>query len=251
MRWFWWAALSVTVGGGLLCAQVVISARAGLLHFFQGEVALDRQQLPGGGGHALLIKPGQELRTGRGRAELILHPGALPYLDRDFIPSLVGGGADLVKPGAALRLGHGGALRILDDRLEKPRFELLAGSAMLDVGELPKNTVVTAALGGATVLVSKSGLYRLDASASQVSTYKGEAKVDWGGREIRLGAGNRLALNSDKPASFDVRAADSLYRWNQWRSYVISRANAAALKLAMPRPPQSRRGSIEPRMPRR
>lgn len=241
MRWLGWMTALLAPATGLLSAQTVIAAKSGLVHYYRGEVYLDQTPLEGGGAHLRLVKPGQEFRTGRGRAEFILHPGVLPYLDRAFVPTLAGGDSPVLKPGAALRLGDHGAMRMLDNSLEAARVEIAKGSAILDLGELPKNTNISVKLGSTTVVVSKAGMYRFDAENARVSTYKGEARVTAGGRETRLPAGFRIADGQDKPARFDTGESDALVRWSRWRAHVTSQANLAALKRAIPATPHPRR----------
>lgn len=229
-------------GFGALRGQTVISAQSGLIHHVRGEVLVDGQPFDGQTAGFRLLKGGSELRTGRGRAEIILHPGELPYLAPDFIPAMADGDSPVFKPGATLRLGGEGALRMLDNGLLSPRFELLAGSALLDLGSLPRGTAVYGVMAGAAVRVSKSGLYRFDVHPARVSVYKGEAMVESGGRRTRLAAGMRLPLDAFKAEPFDTKSADALDRWSRWRARVISQSNFAAMKrLIRPPPPQRRR----------
>ncbi len=211
-------------------AQVVISARAGLISCVEGEVLLDGAPLNSEMAGFRLLKRGSELRTLHGRAEIILHSGELPFPDSAFVPTMVGGNSPLLRPGAAVRLGDSSALRLLDNRLESPRFELMAGSAVLDVGGLPRGTIIAAEISGAKTSVSRSGLYRLDANSHRISVYRGEAKVTSDGRLVSLSAGTRLPSERSGPEPFDVKATDSLDHWNQWRASVLSQSNLAALK---------------------
>lgn len=227
---------------GALRAQTVISAQSGLIHYTRGEVQVNGQAFEGPMAGFRLLKTGSEMLTGRGRAEIILHPGEVPHLAPDFIPAMADGDSPVFKPGATLRLGGGGALRMLDNRLLSPRFELLAGSALLDLGSLPRGTAVYGAMAGAAVRLSKSGLYRFDTNPARVSVYKGEAMVESGGRRTRLTGGMRLPLDASKPEPFDTKAADALDRWSRWRARVISQANFTAMKrLIRPPPPQPQR----------
>jgi len=235
-----WAAF-VLSGTGLLRGQAIISAQAGLIHYVQGEIYLDGKPFERLSARLRLLKTGGELRTGRGRAEIILHPGELPFVERAFIPALAGGDSPMLKPGATLRLGRDAALRMLDNHLERPQFELLSGSAILDLGHIPKGAMVCGLMSGAAVRVSKSGLYRFDVSPPRVSVYKGEAKVEMGGHEVRLSSGICLPLGTFQAEPFDVKIADSLVRWNQWRANVISQSNLAVVRQSVRRPSPERR----------
>src|ERR1700722_17913761 len=56
-------------------AQSVISAHSGLIYYFDGFVYLDGQQLQPHLGKFPSVPQGTELRTGLGRAEVVLTPG--------------------------------------------------------------------------------------------------------------------------------------------------------------------------------
>jgi hypothetical protein len=240
-------AVAVFANGISLCAQGVISAQSGLVYRVEGEVYLDGKRLDRRIVAFLLVKTGSEFRTGRGRAEIVLNPGESPVLDRAFIPDMPNGDSPVLKPGAMLRLGEDAAFRMLDNRLESARFEMLAGSALLDVGNLPKGTSVTGSFWGATIRVPKPGLCRLDVSPARVSVYRGSAVVVLGGHRFRLKTGTRLPLDTAKVEKFDPKSMDSLDRWNQWRAQRLSQANMVALKRAAAPPPRVR---ARARMPR-
>jgi len=242
MRLVGWITFLIAAGAGLLRGQTVIAAKAGLIHYFRGEVYVDEKPLTGSGAHLQLLKKGQTFRVGRGRAELVLHPGVVPFFDHAFVPTLSGGDSPVLKPGATLRLGEYGAVRMLDDSLEAPRVELLSGSAILDLGELPRNTDISIKLGDVAASVSKSGLYRFDAGTGRVSTYKGEARATVSGREMRLPSGFRVTSGEDKPARFNSSETDPLLRWSKWRAHVTAQANLAALKKVVPMVERRRRG---------
>src|SRR5215472_16387497 len=62
----------------LLCtrasAQSVISARSGLIHFFEGAISIDGQPVPPINGRFAEIPEGSRLNTNAGRAEILLGP---------------------------------------------------------------------------------------------------------------------------------------------------------------------------------
>src|SRR5882724_12161096 len=58
-------------------AQTIVSAHSGVVHFFEGAVSIDGRALEQKFGRFDELKPGSELRTDRGRAEVLLTPGVL------------------------------------------------------------------------------------------------------------------------------------------------------------------------------
>src|SRR5260370_32732395 len=90
-----------------LSGQPVVSVRSGLVHFFEGSVSIDGQPLEQRFGRFCDIKPGSELRTDQGRAEVLLTPGVF------------------------LRVDENSSIRMLDNRLTGTRAELIGGPAML------------------------------------------------------------------------------------------------------------------------
>ena len=109
-RWILCLALTPLVGLPAL-AQSVISAHSGLIHFSDGSVFLDDQRVEQKTGKFGQMNNGSELRTQDGRAEVLLTPGTF------------------------LRVGANSAIRMLSNKLEDTRVELLSGSAVLDQGQ--------------------------------------------------------------------------------------------------------------------
>src|SRR5689334_8148551 len=111
---------SVTAG----VSQPVIDARAGTIHYTVGEAYLDDRPIAMGGQVFLPMKEGQVLRTGMGRAEILLAPGVF------------------------LRLDPAGAVRLIDARLEGMLLELQRGAALVEVVEMSKYRRVEVQFGG-------------------------------------------------------------------------------------------------------
>src|SRR5258708_19297586 len=91
-----------------LSGQPVVSVRSGLVHFFEGSVSIDGQPLEQRFGRFCDIKPGSELRTDQGRAEVLLTPGVF------------------------LRVDENSSIRMLDNRLTGTRVEFIGESVSLD-----------------------------------------------------------------------------------------------------------------------
>src|SRR6185503_9015823 len=91
----------------VICAQNVVSARAGLVHHADGRVLLDDKPIVHKVTQFSEVKENSELRTERGRAEILLTPGVF------------------------LRLGEDSRLTMLSSKLTDVRVRLDAGSAVV------------------------------------------------------------------------------------------------------------------------
>src|SRR5579859_7170102 len=91
--------------------QSVISARSGVVHFFEGAVYLGDKLLEPQLGKFPCMAEGSELRTAQGRAEVLLTPGVF------------------------LRVGESTAIRLVANDLSDTRVELISGAAIVDSQE--------------------------------------------------------------------------------------------------------------------
>jgi hypothetical protein len=191
-----------------LSAQNVISARSGLIHYVEGKVTLNGEQVVVKAAQFPEMKGGQELRTELGRAEVLLSPGAF------------------------LRLSEDSAVRMVNNRIEDTRLQVLAGSALLEIGDFDtKEQAITALVGGTGVEVKKRGLYRIDANPPQLRVYDGAATVVADGQSVTIKAGKQTALTAAiGPEKFDKDKGDAFLRWAARRSGYIAAANLAAAK---------------------
>jgi hypothetical protein len=92
-------------------AQSVISTHSGLVYFFEGSVYIESQRLEQKFGRFPDIGQGRELRTERGRAEVLLTPGVI------------------------LRIGKSSAIRMRSILFSDTCVELLGGSSILEANE--------------------------------------------------------------------------------------------------------------------
>src|SRR6516164_431312 len=81
--------------------QSVISTHSGVVHFFEGAVYLNDQPLESHLGKFPTIPQGGELRTAKGRAEVLLTPGVF------------------------IRVGEQSAIRLVANQLSDTRIELM------------------------------------------------------------------------------------------------------------------------------
>jgi hypothetical protein len=205
-------ALAVLAPTGALLAQDVVSARAGLIHYLEGKVYLQEQELDQTPSTKLFsrfpeVKENERLRTAMGRAEILLSPGAV------------------------LRIGEDSQIRMISNRLIDTRLELESGSAVVDVSELQKENSITILVKDATVQLRKSGLYRLSASPATLMVYDGQAEVVADDVRRTVKKGTSLTMEGAITASkFDTERGDSLLRWSLRRSGYLAMANISAAK---------------------
>lgn len=191
-------------------AQSVISAHSGLIHFSEGTVFLDDQRVDQQAGKFDQIPNGSELRTEEGRAEVLLTPGTF------------------------LRVGANSAIRMLSNKLENTRVELLHGSAVLDQGsDTLADTSVTVLYNLDQVQIQQPGTYRFDSMPAQLKVEKGKAQVTANGKTIEAEAGNvvpfdgalvaRKLLNDPAAGS-----RDDLDTWADAREHSVDQSNQEA-----------------------
>ena len=219
------AATFILTGGAF--AQNAISAKAGMVNVADGDVFL----LDAKGGEPRKVEPkmtefieikeGQTLKTGEGRAEVLLVPGAF------------------------LRMADESSFRLTSNKLSDARLEILTGSALLEVSESMEDAKVTIIARDATVSISKAGLYRIDSEPGHVRVYMGEALVNYGeGQSTLLKGGKDLIAGATgwSVARFDTKETDALYRWAKRRSGYIAMANVSAARQATPQSNSLRSG---------
>ncbi len=119
--------------------QPLISARAGLLQYFEGSVEIDGSALRQDAGRFPALEQGSRLRTNEGRAEVLLAPGVF------------------------LWLGRHGAISMVRNQLQDTLIELAEGAAVVrSVDPLPGGSITIVAA-GRKVQAALPGLYRVSA----------------------------------------------------------------------------------------
>src|SRR5260370_13857929 len=184
--------------------QSVISTRSGLVHFFEGAVCLGDQPLEPRFGRFPTIAQGSELRTAKGRAEVLLTPGVF------------------------LRLGEGSSIRMVANVLSDTRVGLLTGSVLVDSAEPSPGTSVTLVTKDWNVDFRQKGIYRIEAEPPRLWVQQGTAEVSSGdtGAPILVEHGMYLPF---APVLVPERSSDvpgdALTDWAQGRSESISADN--------------------------
>lgn len=200
--------LAVAGASAPVPAQQVISAQSGLIHYvegqaFQGEepVVLKASTFPS-------LKAGETLRTGAGRAEVLLNPGVF------------------------LRLAEQSSVRMVDTRLANTQVEVESGSVLVEAGHQdPNHNQLFLLYGDFSIHLRKSGIFRLDTDPPALRVYEGEALVRRGDDSLTLKKGRVLALEGMMVANrFDPKVGDPFYRWAARRAEYLSMANISAAK---------------------
>ena len=194
--------LAVALSAGSAYAQYVISAHAGVVQYVEGRAYLNDQLVEPKFGQFPDIKENQEFRTEEGRAEILLTPGVF------------------------LRLGERSAIRMLSNRLTDTRVEVLAGSAMIECSDVPKDNSIQAVYKGNAIRLAKQGLYRIDTQPARLRVYEGEAVVTDGSGQLTVRGGKQTNLGGVLLAeNFDRKDTDALYSWSDRRAGYVSQAN--------------------------
>ncbi len=165
------ACLVLASGATQIFGQSVVSVRSGLINYSEGDVLINGQPLQRRFGAYVSLKPGSDLVTRDGRAELLLTPNAY------------------------LRVGAESAIRMVSDSLADTRVELLGGSAVLDSSGAPGNTPLTIALHDSSVRFVTPGKFRLDSDPPQLRVYEGDAEVQENGKTVKVAPSQLLPLN--------------------------------------------------------
>jgi hypothetical protein len=206
-------ALMIAVGcvPTLGLAQQVISAHSGVVQYVEGDVTVGGEIINPKAGQFPSLKQNDVLKTEQGRAEILLTPGVF------------------------LRVGENSSVRMVSTDLTDTRVEFLAGSALVECDDMPKDNAVTMVHSGTNVLILKSGLYRFDDNPPRVGVYGGEVKlVAASGKVFNLRNGRQATLEGNiEESKFDAKLEqDALYRWSSRRSDYIAMANVSAAKTA-------------------
>ncbi len=193
----------------LLCthavwAQYVVSTRAGTIHYIRGQVSVDGQPLEMTPFKFPLLKEGQVLRTGNGRAEVLLGPGVF------------------------LRLGEHGALRMLNTRLENAEVEVQQGTSLVEVVDMPNGSDVHVVSGPTRTGFRGIGLHRFEAQSHELRVFGGHAEVMVGDQKVEAGRGRLVHLEDTLSVSrFDPSRKDALHQWAARRSFLLFRSNSS------------------------
>jgi hypothetical protein len=173
------------------------SAVPGTLNYVEGSVSMGGETLDSKSIGSVVLKPGQSLTTGSGKAEILLTPGV-------FLPGLTD----------------------TEVRVER-------GHAMVEVEELHPENDIRVTVDGAAARILKTGLYDFNSDTGSMRVYDGQALVKDGDREVKVKGGRELDFAANGPLKtqkFDRKADEEgdLYRWSSLRSGYVAEANVDA-----------------------
>ena len=200
------AGLAIGVlAAGSAYSQYVISAHSGVVQWVEGTAYLNDKAVELKFGQLPEIKDNQEFRTAEGKAEVLLTPGVF------------------------LRLGENSTIRMVSSKLTDTRVEVLSGSAMVECQEIAKDNAVMLLYKQTSVILTKHGLYRLDADPARFQVFDGEAIVKGDSGQVTLRAGKQTKLDGVLMAeNFDKKDGDELYRWSSRRAAYLAKANLSS-----------------------
>ncbi len=203
--WRSFAFLSLVCLAPVAPAQTIVSAHSGVVNYFEGSVLVDGAALEHKFGRFDEIKPGSELRTNEGRAEILLTPGVI------------------------LRIDENSAIRMVSNKLADTRLELVGGAAMLDSRNAAPGAPVVIAYKNFQMQFARAGHYRLDSQPAQLQVAEGEADVLLRDKSVTIKAGQVVALAAPLAARAAVDGyATGLDQWDNERRAAISAGNQSA-----------------------
>ncbi len=192
----------VLFGGALALSPVALwgqspfSGRAGLILYVEGDVVLGGRAGNKPSRAQQHLEAGQRLRTGAGRAEVVLAPGLL------------------------LGVGEHTELEMVQPHLSDLKVRLISGSAALHVVSNAYLDGLSVHSGDALVRFDKLGVYRLDAPAGEplrLKVFDGKAVVSANGSVHKVKKKWSLALaepdRGPTVKKFDRSQKDSLDKW--------------------------------------
>jgi hypothetical protein len=187
------------------------AAHPGTINYLEGTTFLEGQPLSSKDVGQATLEAGQELRTDKGKAEILLTPGVF------------------------LRLGSNSAVKMISPDLTLTQVELEKGRAGIEVDEIHDQNNLQVIDAGVTTRLDKKGYYEFDADQPAAMVFKGEARTqvadgNWrkikGGHELLLtGGANGQSLAKEKSGDFDTGAPDDLYQWSSLRSQYLAESN--------------------------
>lgn len=187
-------------------AQNAISARAGLVNVADGELFLAGKAVEPKPSEIVQISAGSLLKTGEGRAEILLTPGSF------------------------LRMPDQSAFTLDRTNLDDVCLTLTEGTILIEVAELLDGNSITVRLKDAEARLAKIGLYRFTADPSGIRVYDGEAVVKTPAGEQKLKKSRQLTASANgwELGKFDTDETDGLHRWSRRRSEYVAMANRSS-----------------------
>jgi hypothetical protein len=192
-------------------AQMVVSAKSGVVNFTEGSVLLNGQAVESTITKYPDIKENSVLQTQAGRAEVLLTPGTI------------------------MRVGENSSMKMITNRLIDTRVELQNGAAVVEAVQTAKDNNVTVVVKNGAVALSKAGVYRFDTEPARLKVFRGEASVEMNGENIPVSTGRMLMLDGSNSSveKFNADDTDALDHWGKQRGQLLAMANPSTAKSLM------------------
>lgn len=221
------AVLLLSLFGSSAAAQHLISSKAGFVNKVEGKVYLVRQesrddQTEGDGARAS-ASLGTQMREG------------------DRLTADAGSYAEiLLNPGSYIRIDEKSELRAVNTDLSQVRFELISGSAMVEVGEVDKKSPIEIITPHGSFFIKKTGLQRIDIKGEMTSVAVRQGEIHLGTHDqvlakksTKIGRG-KIAQLTGAPdpslAKIDKDGIDEFDTWSFNRAELLMAANQRALR---------------------
>lgn len=206
-----WVALATALLFALFPAfgQDAVSAKSGMVNYFEGKVLLDGKTLEFDRARFPQIPAGGTLEaTGEGRAEVMLSPGVLMWV------------------------GEGAKVELVSDNLLNAKVRVLAGSVVISGTEFTDDMSLTVLVNDDAVTIRKKGIYRFDAAPASLYVYEGEATVARAAGDTKVKKGKTLALSQPQAetAKFDRDETSTLLAWAESRDSQIQTASLSSAR---------------------
>src|SRR5262245_3131111 len=213
---------------GTASAQHLISSKAGLVNRSQGKVLIVRKDA---------AEEGENVQASNGTQ---MHDGdKLVTESRSYAEVLL-------NPGSYLRLNELTEICALNTSLTEIRFELIKGSAIIEVGEVEKKAPIEIVTPEGSIFINKDGLQRVDIKDGKtiIAVRQGEAFLGTrdevlANRAFKIGRGKLTQLGSASPpvlAKMNKDLMDEFDSWSFTRAQTLIASNNRIL---------SRRGGID------
>lgn len=193
-----------------LSAQSMISAKAGLVNVADGEVYLAGKAVEPKASEIVQIARGDVLKTGEGRAEVLLTPGSF------------------------LRMTDESEFSLDRTDLEDVSLTLKRGTILIEIAEMLDGNLITVKMNDAEVQLGKTGIYRFTTDPMTVRIYEGEALMKTPAGETKLKKSRQMTASAAgwTASKFDTDDTDYLHRWSRRRSEYVAMANRSSAREA-------------------
>jgi hypothetical protein len=209
MRWLTTVGLALATATAVP-AQNMVSAKAGLVHYAEGDVLVAGNPVEQKMSVFTTMKPGEHITTTEGRAEVLLGPGVV------------------------LRVSENSIVKLINNEVTDTRLELLAGQIILEAADTVKDNKTTILAQGRVISPKKDGLFSVEAGpAPYLRVWNGEVDVTEDGKTQVIKGGRELALYGEgKIEKFEKDDTDPLYRWAKRRSGYLAVASVSGARNA-------------------